>query len=743
MRTVPPRRIAVLTSGGDAQGMNAAVRAVVRAAIRFGAEVFAIRRGWQGAVDGDTAITRLDWGDVSGIQQLGGTAIGTARCPAFRERAGRKEAAYQLAFRGIDRIVVIGGDGSLTGADLLAREWAGLLGEHIAEGRLPSDTLTAHPVLHIAGVVGSIDNDMVGTDMTIGADSALHRIVEAIDAISSTAASHQRTFVIEVMGRRCGYLALTAAIAGACDFAIIPEAPPGADWAQELGDSLRQARALGRRESIVLVAEGARDRTGRPITADQVRAELQDRLGEDTRVTILGHVQRGGTPSAFDRSMATMMGYDAASALLAAAEHDGAQLIGLRHNRVRRAPLMRAVRDNQAIATMVDEGRYDEALAARGESYASLFALLRALSHPRAGEPGPRRRIAVLHSGGLAPGMNTAVRAITRLGHDRGHTIVGVEGGFTGLCEGRVRELTLRDVEGWAGRGGAELGTRREELGRERLYAVARAIETHLIDGLLLVGGFDAYRMAHLLVGERAAYPALAIPIACLPATIDNNLPGTELSVGADTALNTIVEAIDRIKQSAMAAHRCFVIETMGRECGYLALLSAMSAGAEQVYLPEEGITLAQLQVDAERMARRFRDGRGLFLVARAEDADPHYTTDVVGRVFEAEGGDLYDVRPIVLGHVQQGGNPSPFDRVLATRLAAEAVDAVTESLAAGRTDAVAVGLVKGRLTRTPVAAFDQLVDWAHRRPREQWWLGLRGIARDLAEPPTADPSTD
>ena len=732
------RRIAVLTSGGDAQGMNAAVRAVVRASIRFGAEVFAIRNGFQGAIDGSDQIRHLTWHDVSGIQHRGGTVIGTARSADFRERGGRRRAARNLAALGIDRLVVIGGDGSLSGADQLAREWPDLLAELVDSGELGADVARAHPRLQIAGIVGSIDNDMVGTDMTIGADSALHRIVEAIDAISSTAASHQRTFVIEVMGRRCGYLALAAAIAGGCDFALIPEAPPGPGWQDEMCDSLRRARSLGRKDSIVLVAEGARDTSGAPITADQVRAELEVRLGEQARVTILGHVQRGGTPSAFDRSMATMMGYDAASALLSARPHDGAQLIGVHRNRVRRTPLMRSVSDNRAIADLLDAGDSARALAARGESYAQLFGLLRRLSHPRPAPEGTPRRIAIVHDGGLAPGMNAAVRAAVRLGHDQGHDMVGVEGGLTGLLAGRVRPLSLADVDGWTSLGGAELGTRRSPLTDEQMYAVARAIEDHRIDALMLVGGYTGYTTIHRLARERSRFPALAIPMVCVPATIDNNLPGTELSIGADTALNTIVESIDRIKQSAMAANRCFVIETMGRQCGYLTLMAAMSTGAEQAYLPEEGITLARLSQDVARMTARFADGRSLYLVLRAEAADAHYTTEAITRVFEAEGASLFDVRQAVLGHVQQGGNPTPFDRVLATRLAAGAIDAVTKALAAGRADALMIGLERGQLTTHPMSAMADLVDVAHRRPADQWWLGLTTVTRDLAQEPTA-----
>jgi 6-phosphofructokinase 1 len=736
--TSAPVRIGVLTSGGDAQGMNAAVRAVARAAVHFGAEVYAVMEGWQGAVDGAAQIRRLRWDDVSGIQHLGGTAIGTARCPAFRERDGRRRAAGNLVAAGIDRLVVIGGDGSLSGADELAGEWASLLDELVEAGQLSREVADAHPVLTVAGLVGSIDNDMVGTDMTIGADTALHRILEAVDAIASTAASHQRSFVIEVMGRRCGYLALAAAIAGGCDYALIPEQPLAEGWEDEMCAALRRERTLGRRESIVLVAEGARDLAGEKVTGERVRRVIEERLAEETRVTILGHVQRGGTPSAFDRSMATMMGYAAVEDLLVTDQRAAtSQVIGIRRNRVRRAPLMRAVERNREIGRMLDTGRHAEAMAARGESFAELFGILRAISRP---EPetatGRGRRIGIVHGGGLAPGMNTAARAAVRLGHDRGHTMLGVENGLRGLGEGHVRALALRDVEGWSGLGGAELGTRRGVVDVRDLYDISRSVEDNEIEGLLVIGGWDAYESVRRMQADRERYPALGIPVVCVPASIDNNLPGSELSVGADTALNAIVQSTDRVKQSAMAARRCFVIETMGRECGYLALMAAMSTGAEQVYLPEEGIDLPMLEADVARMRSRFEAGRRLFVAVRGEGADPEYTTDVVGTIFQAEARGLYDVRRVVLAHIQQGGDPSPFDRVLATRFAARAVDRLTERLDEGSTAVEMLGLENGRLGFTPMSRIDEVVDWSVHRPVEQWWLGLLPVVRDLADAP-------
>ncbi|MGD9030010.1 MAG: 6-phosphofructokinase, partial [Anaerolineae bacterium] len=278
------RRLAVFTSGGDAPGMNAAVRAVVRTALHHGADVYAIYEGYQGMVDGGEQIRKMTWDAVGGILHQSGTAIGTARCADFRTREGRRRAAKNLLEKGIDGLVVIGGDGSLTGANLFRQEWSDLLAELVESGEISQRVADEHPHLALVGMVGSIDNDMFGTDMTIGADTALHRITEAIDAIASTAASHQRAFVIEPMGRNCGYLALMSAIATGANWVLIPESPPDVDdWEESMCQALSAGRAIGRRHSIVVVSEGARDRHGDPITSQYVKQVLEERLAEDTR----------------------------------------------------------------------------------------------------------------------------------------------------------------------------------------------------------------------------------------------------------------------------------------------------------------------------------------------------------------------------------------------------------------------------------------------------------------------------
>lgn len=729
-----PVRIGVLTSGGDAQGMNAAVRAVVRTTLRLGAQPYAVMEGWAGAVAGGEGIRPLNWDSVGSILHRGGTIIGTARSKEFPTREGMLSAAANLLEHGIDRLVVIGGDGSLTGTNEFRKAWPSLLAELMTTGRITSEVAAAHPQLMIAGIVGSIDNDLVGTDMTIGADSALHRIMEAIDSLSSTAASHQRTFVIEVMGRHCGYLALMSAVAGGCDYVFVPELPPADGWEEDMCNKLQAGRAAGRRDSLVIVAEGAQDREGNRITAADVCDVLEERLGEDARVTILGHVQRGGRPSAYDRWMSTLLGYAAAQEVLRATPESEPHIIGVRHNRIAHLPLMQSVENTRAVATYIKDGDYEAAVEARGASFAQMLQIFENMSTPplqsshNEASPVKNKRVAILHAGGLAPGMNTAARAAVRLGIDHGLTMLGIEGGFPGLLDGAVKELSWADVEGWVGEGGAALGTHRDYPTIEQLYSIGRSLESNHIDGLIVIGGFNAYLGAHTLIKERDRYPAFNIPIVCVPASIDNNLPGSELSIGADTAVNSTVSTLDAIKLSASASKRCFVAEVMGRRCGYLTLMSGLATGAEKVYLPEHDATLDEIASATSDMVKSFRDGRRLYLVLRNEAACGLYSTKLLADVFAQESNGLYDVRESVIGHVQQGGNPTAFDRLMATRLVTNAMQVLVDELVAGTARGHYVGLVNGEFRDSPLAHMNDELDLVNRRPRDQWWLRLEHV---------------
>jgi 6-phosphofructokinase 1 len=278
------KSIAVLTSGGDAPGMNAAIRAVTRSALGHGLEVFGVRHGFQGLVD-DT-IDPLRARDVGGIIQRGGTVLGSARSKEFREPAGRKKALRNLSQRGIEALVVIGGNGSQSGAHSLGE--------------------MGFPVL---GVASTIDNDLIGSDITIGVDTAVNVTLEAIDRLRTTGSSHQRAFLVETMGRDCGYLALMAGLAGGAEVISTPEVEVSPD---EIAERLSAAYQRGKTHAIVVVAEGAKNGTNAIL---QHFKDHEAQIGFELRATTLGHVVRGAPPTASDRILATRLGVAAVDAL--------------------------------------------------------------------------------------------------------------------------------------------------------------------------------------------------------------------------------------------------------------------------------------------------------------------------------------------------------------------------------------------------------------------------------------------
>jgi 6-phosphofructokinase 1 len=731
------KRIGVLTSGGGASGMNAAVRAIVRTGLDRGLEGFGIYEGSAGLIEGGDRIRPMTWYSVGGIMHRGGTALGTARSEEFRTREGRLTAALNILKTGLDALIVVGGDGSLQGADILRTEWAGLLEELVAKRLVAPEAAAGHPHLLVIGLIGSIDNDAVGTDMTIGADSALHRITEAIDAISSTASSHRRTFVVEVMGRHCGYLALMSAIATGADAVFIPEHPPESDdWQAEMIASLKAGREAGRRDAIVIVAEGATDRHGEPITSDLLQRVLKAGLTESVRITVLGHVQRGGAPSAFDRNLGTIMGHGAIGTLLAGGADQDSQVIGMRGNRVTHMSLADCVAKTREVNALLEAKEYSRALKARTGSFTTslrtLETLLRALPHPP--QPGQRRiRLAVLNAGAPAPGMNAAVRAAVRIAIDEGHIVFGVRRGIQGLIDDDMQEMEWMSVNGWASQGGSELGTNRVVPHGPDFYQIAKTIEKRNLDALLLIGGWEAYQSAHRLFEERKNFPIFNVPIVCLPASIDNNLPGTELSIGADTALNSIVTVVDKIKQSAVAERRCYIVEVMGRRCGYLAMMSGLASGAECVYLHEEGVTLKRMEKDLDMLITGFKEGKRVGLIIRNEEVNPTYDSGFMAALFGEEGSGVFTVRESILGHLQQGGDPSPFDRIQATSLARRCVGFLIDQANDGHPAAAFIGTIAGKVEFHALEDLPRMIDDANRRPKNQWWLDLRTINDALA----------
>ncbi|NXI62608.1 PFKAP protein, partial [Anseranas semipalmata] len=740
------KAIGVLTSGGDAQGMNAAVRAVVRMGIYVKAKVYFVYEGYQGMVDGGDNIVEVSWESVSSILQVGGTVIGSARCKSFRTREGRLQAAYNLVQRGITNLCVIGGDGSLTGANLFREEWSGLLEELAQKGKIDEEAVKKYAYLNIVGMVGSIDNDFCGTDMTIGTDSALHRIIEVVDAIMTTAQSHQRTFVLEVMGRHCGYLALVSALACGADWVFIPEYPPEEGWEDSMCVKLSENRARKKRLNIIIVAEGAIDCHNKPITSEKVKDLVVQRLGFDTRVTILGHVQRGGTPSAFDRILASRMGVEAVLALLEATPDTPACVVSLSGNQAVRLPLMECVQMTQEVQKAMDEGRFVEAVRLRGRSFENNLNTYKLLSHkkPDAELPKTNFNVAVLNVGAPAAGMNAAVRAAVRVGITEGHKMFAVIDGFEGFARGKIKEISWGDVGGWTGQGGSILGTKRT-LPAKYLEKIADQMRTNNINALMVIGGFEAYLGLLELSAAREKYDEFCVPMVMVPATVSNNVPGSDFSIGADTALNTITDTCDRIKQSASGTkRRVFIIETMGGYCGYLANMGALAAGADAAYIFEEQFDIRELQANVEHLTEKMKTSIQRGLVLRNENCNENYTTDFIYQLYSEEGKGVFDCRKNVLGHMQQGGAPSPFDRNFGTKISAKAMQWISKKLKetyrkgkvfANTDDSVCLlGMRRRNLVFQPVAELKNETDFVHRIPMEQWWLKLRPLMKILAK---------
>ncbi|CAG8060994.1 unnamed protein product [Penicillium salamii] len=775
------RRIGVLTSGGDAPGMNGAVRAVVRMAIHCDCEAYAIFEGYEGLVKGGNLIRQLHWEDVRGWLSRGGTLIGSARSMGFRERAGRMQGAKNMVLRGIDALVVCGGDGSLTGADVFRAEWPGLLSDLVASGELSAEQVEPYKVLNIVGLVGSIDNDMSGTDATIGCYSSLTRICDAVDDVFDTAFSHQRGFVIEVMGRHCGWLALMSAISTGADWLFLPEMPPKEGWEDDMCSVITKNRTeRGKRRTIVIVAEGAQDRQLNKVSSSKIKDILTDRLGLDTRVTILGHTQRGGAACAYDRWLSTLQGVEAVRAVLEMTPKSPSPVITIRENKIMRTPLMEAVQATKDVTAKIDNKEFDTAMDMRDaefKEYYNAYLNTAIPEHPKMTVPEgkvrlnpqvplqdtplqdtdipQRMRIAIIHVGAPAGGMNQATRAAVAYSLTRGHTPLAIHNGFPGLTRhhddkpvSSVREVTWLEADSWVNEGGSDIGTNRT-LPSADMENTAKCFELYKFDALFVVGGFEAFTAVSELRQARAKYDAFKIPLIVLPATISNNVPGTEYSLGSDTCLNTLIDFCDAIRQSASSSRRrVFVIETQGGKSGYIATTAGLAVGAVAVYIPEQGVDIKMLSRDIDFLRDNFIRDKGANragkIILRNECASSTYTTQFIADMIKEEAKGRFESRAAVPGHFQQGGKPSPMDRVRALRMAIRCMEHIEgyagksrDAIAADPLSSAVIGVKGSQVLFSPMGGDTGLeeteTDWARRRPKSEFWLELQDVVNVLS----------
>ena len=367
-------------------------------------------------------------------------------------------------------------------------------------------------------------------------------------------------------------------------------------------------------------------------------------------------------------------------------------------------------------------------------------------------------RVAIVHVGAPAGGMNSATRAAVAYCLTRGHVPVTIHNGFPGLCRhhadkplGSVREVRWLDVEGWINKGGSEIGTNRG-LPSEDLVSAAKCFELYKFDALFVIGGFEAFTAVSELRKARPVYPSFRIPMILLPATISNNVPGTEYSLGSDTCLNALVQYCDDIRQSASASRRrIFVVETQGGKSGYVATIAGLCVGAVAVYTPEEGIDIRMIHRDIEHLRQNFANDQGQNragkLILRNEHASSTYTTEMISNMINEEAKGRFQSSFAVPGHVQQGGKPSPMDRVRAVRLAVRCIQFLegfagqsSESIANSQESAAVIGIKGAKVIIGSMEHIEEEeTDWKNRRAKDEFWVGMKDTVEMLSGRPRAD----
>lgn len=365
-------------------------------------------------------------------------------------------------------------------------------------------------------------------------------------------------------------------------------------------------------------------------------------------------------------------------------------------------------------------------------------------------------RIAIIHVGAPAGGVNAATRAAVAYCLTRGHTPIAIHNGFAGFARhhddkpvGSVREFDWLEVDGWASKGGSEIGMNRETPAESGIELVADLFKKYNFDGLFIIGGFEGFVALSQLRKAREKHSAFCIPMTLLPATISNNVPGTEYSLGSDTCLNELVRYCDTIKQSASASRRrVFLIETQGGKCGYIATLAGLSVGAVAVYTPEEGINLAMLSADINHLKEQFQQDSGQSRAGRLilvnEKASKVYSAKLIADMIREEARDRFESRDSIPGHVQQGGTPSPMDRTRAVRLAIKCIehletyeDRSDQHILDDPISSSVIGIKGASVVFSPMKDVEEKeTDWSNRRPLDEHWYELKDIVDMLSGRP-------
>lgn len=494
----------------------------------------------------------------------------------------------------------------------------------------------------------------------------------------------------------------------------------------------------------------------------------KDGLALDTRITTLGHVQRGGTAVAYDRMLSTLQGVEAVRAVIEATPESETCFIAITENKIVRKPLIEAVQATKSVASAIEAHDFDTAMGLRdtefADQYKSYMMTTTVALDKKLLSSEKRMRIGFINVGAPAGGMNAAIRAGVAYCLSVGHEPIAIHNGFAGFSRhhgdspmGAVRPFDWLEVDGWASKGGSEIGTNRELPKESGMELIANLVEQHRFDGLFLIGGFEAFHAVSQLRKARDQYPSLCIPMTLLPATISNNVPGTEYSLGSDTCLNELVSYCDKIKQSASATRRrVFVIETQGGKCGYIATVAGLGVGASAVYTPEEGVSLEMLAADVRHLKEVFAQDKGQSRAGRLilvnEKSSAVYSAKLIADIIREEAHNRFESRDSIPGHVQQGGVPSPMDRCRAARLAIKCIEHLEQfgcnahnRVKKDPLSAAVIGIKGASVVFSPMEMLEEKeTDWPNRRQRASYWYDMKEVVDVLGgRPPHQSPESD
>lgn len=775
--------LAVLTSGGDSPGMNSAVRSIVRYSLKNQIKVFGVYRGFEGLIEGD--IRRLEWDNETHLSGESGTYLMSARSKDFRTREGRKEAAFNLIIRNIDVLVVIGGEGSMKGALVLKDEFVEHHKELIAEGRLTSyntkrvqegehqensgysmstplqssfekeDTkykgydetgdsewdLERIRGIKIIGLPGTIDNDITGTDLTIGCDTALTRVAEVAKKLISTMRSHMRVFVVQCMGRMCGWITLMAGFSLGVEYIFIPEAPDN-NWREEMMWSIRTACYNNKPNIFVFMSEGALDGDGNNIELKDIVSVIEQD-GMEVREFVIGHIQRGGMTSARDRFLGTILGLKAVEYAIEGAED--AMMIGYVNEKAKAVDLREVVEASREIRGFYEQKRYSDVMSRRDSNFQEIYRMYQSQRlklnstfyrevpqqrcpvkrmHARAERKLDRAvvsnvssllavksklRIGVLAVGQTTAGMNAIVDGLVQYGLCEGIDVLYFLNGHEGILNMNIRRAEIFEFSIAQEESGVVIGTSEKDIDYDETL---KKIEEYELDYIVIVGGTVSLKFA-----EKSN------KVFIIPTTAANNFPGVSLSIGSETALNAIAIWAETCRMSATPLEKTvYLLDVGGGMCGYLSAIGGICCSAFETINPEFN-KMEELLLISRRIKQDARQGS--LIIIRNEETFGKVPTESLCQLLCS--GSNVEYRCNTLSNIQGGLMPSMIDRLYAKMTAFKVIEAVID-----RKEGCIVGIRKGAAVLIDIENALSAYDKAKDTVKDPEWLKYLDVASKI-----------